>query len=31
MIIEVTEKVRAYMKKKNYIGIIVDKEVQACG
>lgn len=31
MNIEVTEKVRAYMKKKNYIGIVVDKEVQACG
>lgn len=31
MLVEVTDKVLDFMKKKNYVGIIVDKEIQACG
>lgn len=31
MLVEVTDKVLDFMKKKNYVGIIVDKEIQGCG
>ncbi len=28
---EVSRKVIDYVKKKNYVGIVVDKEIQSCG